>query len=550
MKYGMVVIFFTFFSGDCWAIGNPIGPGTVPPSSIRSGLVPGPSPIATGGNRIITGNVSGGKHFRGIVPYRSSSDFGAPLGSLPLDSFLRRSAGSGNIGRFSGTFEPYYSRSGTVATTRPGYSGVFPAPMAYDAGRTTMIGGRVTEPDVVETLPSLAKKQTLSGYETSVSVPAARGPSYSRLSPRIKSGVSTTPQEPEKAMPAFGETSLPLLKQGQETPGGLLQGGDLSSQAQIEQFRRDLRQVSEKAAELEESVTGQSDLGWITTETIPLDSPATSTEYLVSSIDKQLDGFGPDVYEQMKQRIDSILEHEVSSSSESVAAGTRRPQLFGEAARDDRQASEESYEEESYELQELEGYEAKDYRPESYQDDELSVVSLSVARAKGIMGSYKSFASFSQDKFNQHLRAAETYLKQGRYYLAADTYTLASIYKPGDPLAYAGKSYALFAAGEYMSSALFLSRALEIFPEYARFKIDIGAMIGDIDGVESRIADIEQWQERSGSAELQFLLGYIYYQTDRLERAKEAIDEAYEKMPEAPAVLALRKAIDAVQPQP
>ncbi|KKL05102.1 hypothetical protein LCGC14_2609390, partial [marine sediment metagenome] len=172
-----------------------------------------------------------------------------------------------------------------------------------------------------------------------------------------------------------------------------------------------------------------------------------------------------------------------------------------------------------------------------------NVVDLS-ARAKVILGSHKTFASFSEDKFNQHLRTAERYLKQGRYYRAADAYTLASIYKPEDPLAYAGKSHALFAAGEYMSSALFLSRAFEIFPEYAQFKIDLEAMIGDRDKLETRIVDVEQWLGRSDSAELQFLLGYIYYQMGRLQAGRGAIDGALEKMPEAPAVITLKGAID------
>jgi tetratricopeptide (TPR) repeat protein len=121
---------------------------------------------------------------------------------------------------------------------------------------------------------------------------------------------------------------------------------------------------------------------------------------------------------------------------------------------------------------------------------------------------------------------------------------LASIYKPDDPLAYAGKSHALFASGEYMSSALFLSRALQIFPGYAQFKIDLVAMVGDRDKLETRVADAEEWLQRSGAPELQFLLAYVYYQMDRLQRAKEAIDAVYEKMPEAPAVLTLKEAIE------
>ncbi|MGC9330174.1 MAG: hypothetical protein ACP5I1_21235, partial [Candidatus Hinthialibacter sp.] len=41
----------------------------------------------------ITGNVGGGKHFRGSVPYDSATSFSAPQGSTQFDSFLRYSAG-------------------------------------------------------------------------------------------------------------------------------------------------------------------------------------------------------------------------------------------------------------------------------------------------------------------------------------------------------------------------------------------------------------------------------------------------------------------------
>jgi tetratricopeptide (TPR) repeat protein len=176
--------------------------------------------------------------------------------------------------------------------------------------------------------------------------------------------------------------------------------------------------------------------------------------------------------------------------------------------------------------------------------DKLAEVDLSAARAETILGPYETFASFSEDKFNQNMLAAEIYLKQGKYYRAADAYTLASLYKPDDPLAYAGKSHALFASGEYMSSALFLSRCLQIFPEYARLKIDIVAMVGDRDKLETRVVDVEEWLGKSGAPELQFLLAYVYYQMDRLDKAKEAISEAYRLMPQDTAVRVLKKAID------
>jgi tetratricopeptide (TPR) repeat protein len=159
-------------------------------------------------------------------------------------------------------------------------------------------------------------------------------------------------------------------------------------------------------------------------------------------------------------------------------------------------------------------------------------------------GIYKSFAAFNDDKFNRHMMMAEKYMKQGRFYRAADAYTLATIYKPGDPLGYAGKSQALFAAGEYMSSSLFLARTLEIFPEYPKVRIDLIAMIGDKDTVESRILEAREWTAKSESGELEFLLSYIYYQMDRMEFSRQAIESAATKMPNSRAVAAMKKAVD------
>ena len=140
--------------------------------------------------------------------------------------------------------------------------------------------------------------------------------------------------------------------------------------------------------------------------------------------------------------------------------------------------------------------------------------------------------------------AAEANLKAGRYYRAANYFGLASMYRPDSPQALAGKGHALFAAGEYVSSALFLARALAVAPDYARAEIDFVAAVGGAGKLARRVTDVEQWLARSGSGELQFLLSYVYYRTGKLGQAKEAIDTAYEKMPNSPAVTALKASID------
>jgi tetratricopeptide (TPR) repeat protein len=174
--------------------------------------------------------------------------------------------------------------------------------------------------------------------------------------------------------------------------------------------------------------------------------------------------------------------------------------------------------------------------------NELSKIDKETAEAT--IGIHKSFATQAKDKFNFYMRTAEELLKQGKYYHAVDAYTLAGIYKPDDPLAYAGKAHALFASGEYMSSTYFLAKAINIFPQYVEFKIDLNAMIPDKERLDSRIADIRQWADKTKSAELNFLLAYIYYQLDKKEPAQEAIKAVAEKIPDSVAVKALQQAIE------
>jgi hypothetical protein len=168
-------------------------------------------------------------------------------------------------------------------------------------------------------------------------------------------------------------------------------------------------------------------------------------------------------------------------------------------------------------------------------------------QANRIMGSHESIDSLSDDKFNRHIRAAEAYLRAGKYYKASDSFALASIYRPDNAHALAGRSHALFAAGEYMSSALFLSRALAIRPDLAKSRIDMVTLLGGRSRLAGRIADVERWFERSGSGKLQLLLGYVYLQTGRLNDAAKAIDAAYTKIPQSPAIPAIKAAIDAAR---
>lgn len=544
MRYRLIIMsavaFFAILSETAWSltpaevanpsVRRPVGPATVPQTDIRSGLFPSLNPFDTTGNLMITGNVAGGRHFQGTVPYNSISAFQGTTNSTTLDSFLRYSAGTGSSGLLAGGYIPYYSPSSTVTTTRPGLRSVIRPPTA-----TMKMGGQDAEGLAG---PAKPREQTLAGPK--IGIPSIR---YRPM--------RLSPQQLQR-----------LISDGVLTYAEAKRLGDEQNTAQMQRLQRDLEQLQHRAPSLRESLIVRDeslrpfsqleraddilqppklqklkeqsgeDRRWAPTrDKVLVPSQGGLTELLT---EEQLD-----VYERMRRHIENLQK----TREQSVAAEKRREGTGSEDKGEEAKLS--GLGQVLTTGEKIQAYKAKLARQATgdKQEEELTDAELAT-RAKSIMGAHKTFASYSNDQFNQHMRASEQYMKEGKYYRAADTYTLAAIYKRDDPLAYAGKSHALFAAGGYMSSSLFLSRALEIFPEYARFKIDLVAMVGDRDKLESRIADIKQWLERTGAAELQFLLAYIYYQMGRVSEAKEAIDAAYEKLPDSPAVNALKKAID------
>jgi hypothetical protein len=114
------------------------GRGILPPSSYAkapqtqntpygdlNGLGSAPNPMDNAGNLVMTGNVSGGKSFRGPVPYNSTASFSGQLGSTSLDPFLRYSALPQDPGQDPSALRPFYSPTATVPRIQPDQSSVF-----------------------------------------------------------------------------------------------------------------------------------------------------------------------------------------------------------------------------------------------------------------------------------------------------------------------------------------------------------------------------------------------------------------------------------------
>jgi tetratricopeptide (TPR) repeat protein len=604
-----------FYWPTCWSIenpgvGNPIGPGTVPPSSFQSDLVNNPSPIDTNGNLLITGNVRRGRHFRGDVPYRSPTSFGSSLGSSALSSFLRDTAGPEDFQTYSNKYgtQPYYSPTETVTTMMPGRSEIF-LPESTRASTRVQQDTR-SEAAGIFGLDSTPQEQTLFSQDTATADSDMQGPVI-QYSPLAQSGLTpegkfsssmplafrdTRRQTPAQidmsrqdrtpsaelfkeqvqdvmdktqsaGWPGLTSTAVPapvLPKDGREKNESFKLPGQETNieslrpnfeiQTQPQNWDGDGKQIP--FAHQGISALGQSapPMSSVSQKNLLLQKgtnwSATSSEYQTEREQtstgalegtkgpfSSLTGTGQD-WEQndVLERIRRQLEDLTKSLD---AAMQRRDSYKDESAKPAAKQQEKPLEYQRYVT------DSDSQRRSSMLDElkELSQAEVS-AEANRIKGPFNNLESLSASKFNQHMRDAEEHLKAGRYYRAAGCFSLASVYQPDNPLALAGRGHALFAAGEYVSSALFLSRALAIGPEYLQMRVDLAAILGDSGKLAGRIADIEQWLARSGSSQLQFLLGYVYYRTGQLAQAKQAIDAAYEKTPESPAVQAMKISID------
>ena len=471
------ILVLAFFCARCFALDNTIGDPTVPPSSVRSGLIRTPNTIDMSGNLIMTGNVRGGKQFRGVVPYGATAEFWGALGTGDIGSFLRRSAPV-DLSRSQLSPQPYYLPSSTVSSITTAGIG---RGMTYPSIRDNKGTGEF----VITEMPKVEKKADIPAvsplYDYSRTRPLSYEPTdiermitYDLIREKNKKDLSEALQRASEGARKVPAEDQQTQKTAQST---------LSKPEPVEPIKRSFEPV-------EPLQPGQG-------------VPTAKTEEITGK---------KSVYEQMLEQV----------------AETAQPQEIPQAAQ--QKPKEQKQAEESEE------------KAPSDLRSELSKIEKETAEA--LVGVHKSFATQANDRFNYYMRTAEEFLKQGKYYRAVDAYTLASIYKPDDPLAYAGRAHALFASGEYMSSAYFLARAINIFPGYVKFKIDLNAMIPDKDRLESRIADVKQWIEKTQSAELNFLLAYIYYQLDQPEPALKAINAAAEKIPDSVSIKVLKQAIE------
>jgi tetratricopeptide (TPR) repeat protein len=578
----LITLFFPLAASTSWSIenygiGSPIGSATIPQSSYRGGLYRSPNPIDTSTSQVVTGNVRYGRYFRQALPYSSPSSFQATLGSTDLDAFMRDSVGSEIWRRRSGTtgyqpYEHYYSQTQTVATTVPGRPGVFDP-------SGSRIDGRV--PDIYGLEPIVQQQVPYKGFDSGLTSPTIGQAMPERTDVLADTGEAIAPTRLRDRMLVPGSDYLARNRyQAYQTKPDLtrdLQETDVSRENLTQpdaglNLKTDHRTTEDPGRLLEPVPDGISPKPVLTEQQSqrqtgrdvlrPDSGRESSGESPLSKVRPLSEMTGQELLEQVRRQLSErpsqALSRQTSQSNlgqASVTSEQAEGESTGQAKSFELYGSDTTLRRTTSDA--LTG-EQKDVDRSSYkqpasvveQVNGMSEVQLR-AEARKALGPYRDIETYTRANFTRRFQEAVALLREGKYYRAADVFAMCSIYIPDHPAVYVGRAVALFGAGEYMSSSLFLARAFEAKPEYARTKIDLAGLLGGPDKVEKRITEVEYWLKHNQTGELDFLLAYVYYRIDRLDKAKAAIDAAAEKMStpggsrQWRAVDALREAIAA-----
>ncbi|HOK65429.1 MAG TPA: tetratricopeptide repeat protein [Anaerohalosphaeraceae bacterium] len=430
---------------------SPIGSPTQVPSANRTAAIPSqPNLYGYVGNLTMTGNIGGGRHFRGFVPYSSSDYIDRRLldpQSRAVSSFLRRSA------QAEAFFDP---RQTVTSLQRPGGSG---------------LGAPTIPPQVRAT----ASKQWLESFDIADVI---RPPQQRPLAPSTQTLESILQQHLTQKTAEKSRKIVPLDPL-QTVPPGM----DLSKPSSEAKPAPLLTDKTAPKPESEESTS--------------------SSQSIYAQIRRQL-GLSRDNEQPEKETLLTAEEPAAPEEKTKPQPSSSRSGLR--------------------------------MRPEDF---------VNPADGRAVRQDYPDFEHLAAARAEDYLFLGEEFLKNGQYYKAADAFELASVWDRKNPLLVLARSHALFAAGEYMSSAFYLSQAIEMEPKVLESRFDWASLLNSRDAFENRLTELSTWQQRSNSPELALLMGYVLFQDGKLTRARISAEYAEDMMPDSQAAKILVQAVQA-----
>jgi len=128
--------------------------------------------------------------------------------------------------------------------------------------------------------------------------------------------------------------------------------------------------------------------------------------------------------------------------------------------------------------------------------------------------------------FEDQMRLGDFRFFMGDFTQASESYRAAHKARPTDPFASFAMAHAAYANGEYRQGIRCLEKALAIEPGWGLFEFRLQEFYGSAEEYDRHLKNLERQVEiRSGSADLKFLLAYIYYFSGRYGDATDLLAE-------------------------
>jgi tetratricopeptide (TPR) repeat protein len=511
MKYISSTVIIIIFCQIAMAIENPSVSSATTPISSRgtSATVPvstynrsthkSPSEARFANrNLVVTGNVGGGRHFRGYVPYNAATQFGDQLGTDSLYDFLRRS--SYNPYTYEpAQAQPFFlpSRTGTTLE-RAGTSGL----------KTPNVRRPQYLPPIQQTSTSGLTSTLDRSVQPRAGTAGAEFSSSRELVDYFRRKNTAKLYDPELAdlIEARYEQIMEFKKQNPELESEINTGQTPETELESELSKKDKDvKTPEPARPAEPFEPVEPEDPAVADETDPLRDSRHQNNVTQNPASEIIESHQQRVGQE-KKLLDELLETVKDRDTEKTKADL-----------------------------------------EAATKPQFKKPNLSHKEVQEILGEHKTFESYAKAKTEHYVKVANEFMEARAFYKAADAYRLAEIFEPDSMQIYKNKAHALFAAGEYLSASYNIRKAISLDPKAALERVEIIPLMGSKDLFDRRLQDIMIYYKEADSPELSLLLAYVLYNADRFEEATVAVNNALKAGPEDPVAAKLKERIEYFQ---
>jgi len=499
---------------------NPrLGSMGINPNARLDALVP-----RVNNNLYITGNITGGGSFQGIIPYRSPMEFQGALGSSTLSNFRRDSVGVNNLSSSLPARQPFVDYSRTLTGIRQ---------------RQVVRSHEFYQPKRVATTPFTVRNNLQ--YNQNLAMRPLEQPNFSLNVSKPRQFNPFKPLGAAGEKPEWLEGPTADLLQGKtptETTPELIQplvpGQGALAQSQ-NLLPSDLRiqpmQPLTDQQDVDQSVPSlfTSENRDLTGQTVQQEQELLGALGTGIGIETLAGGENPlaPTGTQLQERGKIDLSGMPPVGINSAMPGTGTPEEDSDQIKVSPLADLLPESSNLLPNQSSLKREKPSYWPKPFQPN-LSVTGMpkTSLTPSGPSQYQSNFEAQSRQQFQANMQQAAAWLQKGRFYRAADAYSTAIVYDYASGAAHQGKAHALFGAGEYMSAAYFLYQALTLDPKLAKQRTDLRKLFADEKKFPSRLKELNDWQTKSNAAELKFLQGYVLYQIGSRDQAKTLLTDA------------------------